>query len=157
VLVRGMKEMGAQSPPVKAGSSDLQWARGRGSRRREVEVVCCSGIVMAVCSVGALAPSFTGADRLRLRRRVRDRLVFARVLLRERLRGGPDVKDMAEALGGEPYWQELAARLQLRGPRRRWREGRWVLMEHVSRGRSSAPLPQHALLGVSRSLSDLCP
>lgn len=96
--------------------------------------------VIAVCSAGALAPSFTAADRLRLRRQVGDRLVFARVLLRERLRGGPDVEDMAEALGGEPYWQELAERLQLRGPRRTWREGRWVLMEHVSRGTDSQVL-----------------
>jgi len=96
--------------------------------------------VIAVCSVGALAPSFTVGDWLRLRRQVRDRLVFARVLLRERLRGGPDVKEMTEALGGEPYWQELAERLQLHGPRRTWREGRWVLMEHVSRGTDSQVL-----------------
>ena len=43
----------------------------------------------------------------------------------------------SRVLGGEPYWQEVAERLQLRGPRQTWREGRRVLMEQVSRDTDS--------------------
>jgi hypothetical protein len=56
--------------------------------------------------------------------------MFAQLLVRERLRGGPGVRSMTEALAAVPYWQELTKRLQLREPRQVWREGRWVLMEH---------------------------
>jgi hypothetical protein len=105
-----------------------------------------------VCSGGALAPLLTTSGRRRVLRLLSERLAVASALLRERLSGGPDVSSMTAALAALPYWQDLTERLQLRGPRRAWREGRWVLMEHVPLDTDSRALVVSASCAGTRPL-----
>ena len=103
------------------------WAKGSG-------LGLLQWTVIAVCCAGVVAPWLAESDELGSHfRQAGHHLMFARLLLCERLSGGPDVRSMTEALAAVPYWQELTKRLQLRGPRRVWREGPWLLMEHVPR------------------------